>query len=159
MSYQNAVEELRSFSNKFKNIISVSEFLEKIGSLDQAEKDAIIRKDVAYQAEAEAKVKLSVAQNKIDVALAEVAKANAEKDRLVDLGNQKSKEMIEDAQKRSAALIKEATDKLKLAHEEASKVKKQADEVSAQIQLKRDEYFGLQKQLEGLKAKISDFIK
>lgn len=49
-----ASEDIKFLASKFKEILEVAEVLGRIGSLEQAERDAGIRKDAAYKAADEA---------------------------------------------------------------------------------------------------------
>lgn len=159
MSYQNAAEELKALGNKFKAIVSVGEFLEKVGSLDQAAKDAETRKKLAYEAEEIAKAKQVEAEKSLDEANKKISDVKAKGDELIDLSNKKALDLIEAAKKKADVIIAEAKAKDAKAVEALSDSQKKVADMASEVASKNDELKSLQKQIDELKSKIAAFVK
>lgn len=152
-------EDLKSLANKFRNIVAVAEMCEKIGSLEQSEKEALGRKEAAQKAEAEAMGKFDSAQAKIDAAMKDVANANSKKGEIENATQVNVQKMVQEAEGKASKIIQEA----KAAHADVMKKYKEAsnavEDMKAQVVSKREELAQIQKQMNDVKSKISAFVK
>lgn len=154
-----AAEEIKSFANKFKTIISISDTLEKIGSLEQAASDALKRKDAAYADEAKAKSKLLIAESDLEKAKALVKDVEESRVKLEAFARQSASQIIEDA-KAEAKKVLDSAEKMELAAKELTVgARLELNALQGEIVDKKSELRAIQKQIDELKSKIEAFVR
>ena len=120
-NYTQAVQDIRQLAVRFQGITQVANALERIGSLEDAEREAKDRLSAARQAATDAEaVAKALAESRTHIANVE-DKAQ----RIVQAGEAKAKDIIAQAEERGAGIIAEANAKAN--HVKAVVVAAQAD--------------------------------
>lgn len=92
-----AVDDIKGLASKFRGFLEVAETLEKIGSLEQAEREANNRAEIA-------RVGCDVADKNLAVKQEQVSKLDAE----IDYAKKAAEEIIANAKQRSMNIVDEA---------------------------------------------------
>lgn len=153
----NAAQDLKHIASKFRGILEVADLLERIGSLEQAERDAIIRKDLAYKEANEAD--LTIDSKKQELAEIEKAKAKTqlEVETMISEGKKKYDEVVSNAlSQRDEILAKAQNRKLEIA-QEAQALMDDMSKTKKELEIKKDELSFIQEQLKEAKRKIAAF--
>jgi len=107
-SHTVAVESIRVLAARLEGITHVANTLERIGSLEDAEREAKARRDSANAEAAQAEAALLQAQESIQTIQANYVKAL----RAVDDGQATAQKIIEEAQNTAAQIIADANAKV-----------------------------------------------
>lgn len=151
-------EDLRALANKFKSIVEVSELLTSLGSIEQAEREAIVRKDAAYKAAEEAQAKLAALDEDLVLAQGEVSKADEQANELHRSSLDKAAQVVAKAHE-DAKEIKFGAESAKAQiQNQTNEAKRELKVVFDQIKSKKDELASIEDQVAETKAKISAFI-
>lgn len=155
MSANHAADQIKSLAAKFKGLFVLAEELEKIGSLDQAARDAQIRKEKAY-ADADKAMK-EYEHNKIalEKAKAEIVEVEEKAKSIEASANKKASELIASAQEKIKLLQSAFDEKSLERNNKLSELHAHARNLEAEIQLKKSELASLQKEIAGVKAKVA----
>lgn len=158
MSLIQAAEDIKSLAAKFKSIISVSEALEKVGSIEQAEHEALARKQKAYAAADEAIKALSARKADLEEFEKQCALKHKEHEAVVAQQESKAAAIVDEATKRSLSIFSAAKlEKASLEMKNAA-ARKELLAIQADVDAKAKELSVLQGNLKEVKAKISAFV-
>lgn len=154
-----AAEDIKGLAKKFSGFLEVASVLEKIGSLEQAERDANSRKEKAYK-EAEEAQSMSEKQ-KIELAKA-VAEVEVMKNKSLELeqfGNKRFSDIVKDAKEKSEQIINEANaNKAIIVNEIELEVIKH-NKIKEDIEKAKVELASIESQIKEMKNKIAAFVR
>lgn len=154
-----AAEDLKGFANRFRAILEVADLLEKLGSLQQAERDAVIKKDAAYAAADAAVAKLSGLQAQIASLERALEEAQA-KGKVMEQGAQfKAQQILAAAEAEAKEVIAAATKHRVEVDAAAKEALKELALVNSAVATKREEQAQVEKEVSALKAKIAALVK
>lgn len=158
-SVQKSADDLRNLANRFRSVMEVAEVLERIGSLEQTEREAQVRKESAYAQAEEAKKSLAEVSQQLEKANFELKtiekrgleaqeSAQAKASEIVNKANRDAATIITDAKHSESEVLAAASDKL-----EEIKI------MDRNIADKKDELAAIIKQIVDMKAKIQALVK
>lgn len=159
LNYKQAAEDARGLARLFGSVMSLVGVLDKIGSLEEAERAADDRRKKAITAAEQAEDLRDKAKAALALVEGEVAAAKVE-----------AKALVADAKKAAAALVASAKEKAS-ASENASlardaaevarvaELRKQADEAVKLTAVKRDEFLTFERKIEKLKKQVAKAIE
>jgi chromosome segregation ATPase len=154
-----AGEDLKFLANKFQALYSVAEVLERIGSLEQAERDALAKKDAAY-AKAEEAIKkaeranatLAHAEESVEVAKTLAADHNVRAQAYYSA-------KVVAAEGKAEAILAEAADKKRGVEEQTKAARAELASVQEKIQFTSKELGSLKEELVKIKASLAAFVR
>jgi chromosome segregation ATPase len=159
MSFNQASEDLKSFVKKLKPLIDLGDFLEKVGSLEQAASEAEAKYNKFLKFIDEAKVQIDGCSEELKkqeseyrkvLADIEVAKAKAEakKASIVAEGKAQADEIIVKAYQMKSAV-----------ESEVKVLKASKEKIKEEIKAAQDEFAKVKAEVDSIKEKLSSFMK
>jgi len=154
-----AADDIKSLASKFRAVLEVASVLEKIGSLDQATRDAESRKNKAYDDEKKALLLCMDLDGKVALKQEAIKVAEEQADYIVVKAKQKAAEIFEEAQAKKVAESAKAAEAK--AYADACVVAKKAEleSVSKLIAEKQVELEAVTSQIDSVKSKLALFLK
>lgn len=154
-NFSKSADDIKSIAAKFKGFLELADALDKIGSVEQAARDAETKKNFCYEQAAVASEELEKAKKKLESAEAGIFAANA-----------KAKEIENNAFKKAEEIYSDALDKIQAIQDEASKKHKALDDkflaavnehnsVVSEIVAKKEELEKLKSELQQIKSKFA----
>ena len=154
-----AAEDLKVLANRFRSILEVADVLEKIGSLEQAERDAASRKDRAYAEEKKAHLLLLDLDGKVALKQEAIKLAEEQAEEVVAKAKEKAQAVYAEMAEKNAAHLKQISE-LKLSADAAIIAKRlELDDVKSQVQAKKVELEEVSSQIAAVKSKLSSLFK
>lgn len=144
-----AADEIRAFAAKFKAIVSLADYLEEVGKLEQVEKEARAGAEKAKADETKARDSFGQVKAQLD---AEVSKIKEVEQRAADL--------IAGANAEASAIVAEAKkaagDTVAKAKATAEGYTKQVDAANQELRKAQESIAAANKELQAIEAKIAD---
>lgn len=156
---QEAAENIKSLANKFKSLFQAAEELEKIGSLEQAARDAEIRKDAAYKEADQAQAELKFLKNVINERELAVHDLEKSMDQMEVNANAKASQICSDGQAKADEILNVANQRKSMIEGEIKSARQELDRVKNEISMKNEELIHFNKEIAAMKAKVSAFVK
>lgn len=150
-----AVNDVKSFANKFKSIIEVGEVLENLANLDNAAKEMEARKVKAKEQFKESAQKLLDIGKDIQSKKDELKILNAQSESIISNASTEANSIISNAKSKADEIIKNAGAKKFETEKEVGAMKNTLKELDKDISLKRQELENLQGTIEKTKQKIA----
>lgn len=153
-----AADSIKSMAAKFKGFLEVADALDKIGSIEQAERDAIIAKDKAYKDLEEGKMALAELQGDYEAAdkkLIEIQKACVAKE---EAAKAKAIDIVSEANKTAEQIIKNAEFKKTEFDKYVAQKNDALNLINSEISQKKAEYDNIVEKIKEVKAKLSAFV-
>lgn len=156
---QQAADNIKSFVNKIKPLIQAAEFLEKVGSLEQAQRDAEIAKEKAYKEVAvlnseieKAKAALAVSQEAVEDSKLKCLKIEA-------AANEKGKEVLDEYKEKGEALLKNYLKQKDALYADVLNKNAELEVLKSNIVEAQKELAAVKNAVEDFKAKFANLIK
>jgi len=159
MSSLKVADDLKAFVKKFQVLSDLADVLEKVGSLEQAERDASIRKDKAYADAANAQAVLEAKGLEVSKADTLISMKEEEAGKVYKAGQAKAAEVVEAAKVQASQIVQAGLAQKKVLEEQVSNEKMRLSDVRSQVAEAGVELQNYQAQLEDIKAKLSSFMK
>lgn len=156
---QKACEDIKNLAQRFKGFIEVGELLEKIGNIEQAERDAVSRMNQAYLAAEEADKAKVLAEEDLRIAKSKIEHAKAEALKIEQAAYDQRLETLKSAAERGQEIVKEAEAKKSAILSEIAGHRSGLEQVQIQIVESRKELDDLKAKIEEVKSKFSALLK
>lgn len=153
-----AAEDLKTIANRFKAVLEVADSLEKIGSLEQATKDAEIAKEKAYKENEETQAVIQAGKEDLAKMESELLEAKAKIKSAEEEATLKSYAILEKAQLEAKSIVDKSCEEKLLIEEKILESKKDLFLLDAKVKAKDEELVALQSQIEDIKKKLSLFV-
>lgn len=154
-----AADDLKSIAKRFQGIMEVAQILEKIGSLEQAERDAVARKEAAYAEEKKAQLLILDLDGKIAVKQEAIKIAESQADHIVVKAKEKAQQVYNELAEKNAASLKQANEIKVLAEAAVSAKRVEVEELNKLISAKKLELEDVSSQIAAVKSKLSALFK
>lgn len=154
-----AADDLKVLANRLRPLFDVADVLERIGSLEQAEREAGIRLQKTKDAEEEAKNVLDDRVRDLSKAEQKVEEALEKSVQIENAAQTKSDKIIEAADSRAIMIIRNATDQKKVLDAEIISKRGQLAQIQEAIDAKNEELSNLKREIEAAREKIAAFMK
>ena len=159
MSFNQASEDVKNFANRLKPIIELGAFLEKIGSIENAGKEAEAFCAKAKAQAEEATVKLGDVQAELVLSEAKVKEAESKAEAVVNLASKNAEDIVARA-KSKAQEIEQAVMSVKASvAKQISESQVELEAVKKEIQDKRAELELVKKEAAEFKSKFLSLVK
>lgn len=159
MNHMKLSEDLNNLANKFKSLYDLSEAFQKLGSLEQAERELLARVDKAKQL-ADASVSEKAVQEKaLETAKVAVAVEYKKAEEAKKKSEDHSASIVSDAYKLADQIEKQAESKADLFLAKAASAKSELSQLSGEVLEKKVELEKVKAELEAIKAKFAAFMK
>lgn len=153
-NFSKAADDIKTIASKLKQFIELSEALEKIGSVEQAARDAEAKKSLAYKETEAAYAELEKAKKKLEAAEAGIFAANVKAKDLEEAAFNKAKAIVSEAHDKAAAVEKAMQAKSKELDQKfiaaTAELKNYNDEIAA----KAEELAHIKAEIDAVKAKF-----
>jgi len=153
-----AAEDIRSLAKRFAPIFAVADALEKIGSIEQAERDAVIRKDAAYAEEEKAKAVLAAKHEQLKAVELDIEAAKQKAEEIVSKAHAKAEEIVALSHEKSDAIVKDAKSQKEIIEKAIDSHRVKFQDLTVLIEQKKAELDKINLELEKMKAKIAAFV-
>jgi Asp-tRNA(Asn)/Glu-tRNA(Gln) amidotransferase C subunit len=156
---QKAVVEIREFARSVKGILALADELEKVGSVENAAKEADARYDAARKREDEASRELAHALKSVETAKANadqmVKEARIRADQTVELGKKAAADILESGKAEAGRLVDAALLRIKDLEADKRRLEGYVEGLVRDINDKQAIVADLDKKIEAIRAKIS----
>lgn len=153
-----ASNELKNFLNKFKGLQLVSDAMEKISSLDQAEKESIIRKEKANAEERNALIALEQTKKSLDVAEQMIQNAQVKAVEIEEAAREKAAVFSEKCKAKGEEILAEYVEKKNKIQNEILKLSNELSLVSSELASEKDRLKEAQESLAKVKQHLSKIL-
>ena len=154
-----AADDLKSIAKRFQGIMEVAQILEKLGSLEQAERDAVVRKDAAYAEEKKAQLLILELDGKVAMKQEAIKKAEELAEGIVLKAKEKAQQVYNELAEKNAAALKQSNEIKVLAEAAVSAKRVEVEDLNKQIAAKKLELEDVSSQIAAVKAKLSALFK
>jgi len=154
-----AADDIRIFAAKVKGFVSVAEAIEKIGSFDQAAKDAEARKNKAYEAEVKAVKSLEVAEADLKLAHGKIAEAEEKSALIEQTAHARANTIIAEAHAKSDAVLAEGVAKKAKLASDVIEARAELGDLMDKIEQAKADLQVIKAQKEEVKKQLSAFLK
>ena len=156
--YSGAINDLRFFENRLKNILEVIPVLTELGSLDNAVNEAKkriddLKADIADLDKAKADAEQALAEDKRTLE-ARKDDFDAWHKNEVEIVNKESKLLLKEAQDKAANIIAVATAKAEEIAKDSEENKAVLEDLLAKIAVANKQYSDIQDKLQSIKASL-----
>ena len=155
MNEKKATLVVRALASKFRAIIEVSEALGRIGSLEEAERNAISRKMQANTDEAKANAAMEVAQGALEISLKNLEAAKASVTAIIAEAHQQANQTRGQAKIDGEAIIAEAHRKKADVAHEIQTLNQSKEAVRRDLETKQKELSAIAAQIAETKSRIA----
>ena len=159
MNTSQAAQEIKLIAGKFKGIIALAEALEKIGSIENSEKEARGRVVKAQKEEAEAREKVKAVQADLKGALDSIQEARVKALERIENAKVDASDIIAKAQVTAMEIVEAAEDHRDEMSRQVKESNKKLEKIQADVHAKELELETVQKQIDAAHSKISAFVK
>lgn len=159
MSAAKAAEDLKLLARKFKPLLDAAEALEKIGSIENAAKEADVR---LMKSKSEAKLaadQAEIEKEKLYAVQEEVESAKKQAMAIVGQANDKANQIMVKANEDAKMSIASANVEVKLKRDEVKQLEFEKLSVAQKIEEATKELQAIKNQIADLKLKIAAFVK
>lgn len=150
-----AAHDLKLVAARFKPFLEVADALERIGSLEEAERLATQRTAAAQHTEAQTKALLDAATTRLLEAEQQVGKARTEAVSVLDEATVKAKDLLDQARKDAKLIGDAATDAKVAILKEIDELKMDRASIQHQLEAKQRELSAITEQITKTKARIA----
>ena len=151
-------EDVKVFGNKFRALVELADFLEDIGNLGQASKEALAEKTRCLGLRDEAKRELTLAESKLSDAKQKIVGYQDEGQLIVSEANAISNKLIKDSTARGVEIIEAAKKKASGIDSKVLASNKTLASIDADIQERTGELEALTVQIKNIKGKLQAFM-
>lgn len=155
MSAINAAEQLKNFGNKIRPLIEAIEFLESLGSLEQAASEAKSKKDLAVKSAAEAESALALLKENIQTAEGKLRAYEAQAEQTKKAGEEKYQLIVSGAKSEAGKMIAEAEGKVAKLSATISEKNSEIAALNSKISEREADLKNLEETIKQTKARIS----
>lgn len=156
MSNANKVaDDIKGFVKKFKWMQEAAEYLEKVGSLEQAERDANKRKENAYKEAEEASLMADKKKLELAKASAELEEIKNKSLETEQLGNKRFSDIVKEAKEKAEQIVNEANANKSVILNEIELKVTAHNKVLEDIERAKVELAGIETQIKDMKNKIA----
>lgn len=153
-----AVDQVRNLNRMFKAMNTLGDALEKIGSIEQFEREALQAKDKAQKEAAEAKAEAAKAVDELKAAKQKVKDADARAEELAKEGEANKSAIEAKAKEQAEKIVADADAELKRLQGEISKYHAQVKAFDGLISDKQTELDTINKKVEEAKSRIEKLL-
>lgn len=150
-----AADDIKSLASRFRSVLEVAEVLEKIGSLEQAVRDAESKKKAAYADAEKAVSLLNDKAEELEKANAEIGKAKEASASIVAQANQKAGVIIAEAEVKAGEIISKANSDKAVVEEAIKSLNAKSVSLSGEISKQESHLADIKKHIQDAKSKIS----
>lgn len=154
-----AADQIKSFAGRLKGFLEAADYLDKIGDIEQLEKESILRKDQAIKAEAEAKFNLSVQEKAIQAQEARMKNLVAEGEKEIDAGRKKNEAAISESRNEAERIVSEAKSKKASLEKEIAESKQILAKIKEEVEYRTEELKGVRNEITKAKEQIAAFLR
>lgn len=154
-----AAEDLKLFANRIRPLLDVADALERIGGLEQAERESESRADKAKTAAADAQKLLDKKNAELEEVKVEITKTQ---DNIIVMENKaqdKCDEILRIADEKAVNIIKSANEQKKNIENQIIEKRGQVAQLQEAIDAKKEELTKINNEIEAAKEKIASFVK
>lgn len=156
---QKAADEIINLANKFRSLFQAADSLASIGSLEQAAKDAMIRKDKAYSEAELADRELEKRKNVLANLNKQIDDVVLKGESLEESYKEKAKSILADANAKALDVARETADKKKSIDADLSALRGLIGSVKLELDAKNIELESITSQIKSMKEKILAFTR
>jgi len=154
-----AVDGLKVFLSKFKNIHLLAEALESIKSVDQAANEANARKDVAVKEELAAVEAKKLAEAKLVHIETKIDSAKEEANLILEAAKKNAHEVYDTFKAQGESLVIEALQKKQMLLNEIEKLKLECAKHSSEVNAVKAELIEVSAKVKAVKDQMAAFLK
>lgn len=155
MSAINAAEQLKNFGNKIRPLIEAIEYLENLGSLEQAMSEANSKKDAAVKSAGEAESALALLKENIQTAEGKLRAYEAQAEQTKKAGEEKYQLIVSGAKSEAGKMIAEAEGKVAKIGSIISEKNSELAALNTRIVERETDLKNLEETIKQTKARIS----
>lgn len=155
---QKAASDLRLFVSKLKPLFDLAIYLDDIGSIEQAKRDAETKKIFAEKEYESVKKELDKSKSELEKSRNEILISESGARNILNSAKQKAKEILESCNSDCESKKFELSLREKKAHELIESKHKESNELDKEIKLKRLELSEISDKVEELKNKLKSFM-
>jgi chromosome segregation ATPase len=152
---QKAAHDFRALAAKFRIFLEVADTLERIGSLEEAERSAIKRKDSAVALETEAKASLAKVHHDLDNRKQGVKEAKEQAEVIISDAHIKAEAIRSGAKLDASVTIDAVGHEKSKVEEQVNNLRSELTRVQSQLDLKRKELEAITKQINNTRERIA----
>jgi cell division septum initiation protein DivIVA len=152
-------DDLKLLANRLKPLFDAAQAFEQIGSVEQAAREAEIRKSQLNAQADEARSKLQLVVDQLEDQDKRVAAARVEADSILQNAIAKKSDLLSKAKYEAEAIVSEAYGKKSKVAEESKVLRTVLGEQDNLISEKKKELAELQSQVDQVKAKLAQIMK
>lgn len=156
---QKAADEIINLANKFRSLFQAADALAVVGSLDQASKDAVIRKDAAYGEAEKADAELCKRKEVLAAVNKEIDEVVVRGEALEESAKLKAKCILDEAVEKAAMVSRETEMNKKAVEHEIKGLNGAIGLVKLEIDAKNRELESIISQVKLMKDKILAFTR
>lgn len=156
---QKAADDIKSFVSRIRGFIEVADTLEKIGSIEQAEREAKAKADAARSDAASAVSDLAQKQEKVSKIDEEIAYAKKSAEEIVANANKRAMSMVDEAGTRAQEIVRDASGHKDAIVKEISDLGVKRGELSAFIAEKEKELAAVVNKIAEAREKVASLFK
>ena len=148
-------EDLKRLAVKFKGILELAEALERIGSFEQAAREATARKDAALAEEKGIRGTLDARERDLAAADKLIEDKAQEAKQIRKVANENANAIVRIAEKKAKEIVEEAEKSETIVYGETLKAKVSLEELQKSIKAKEAELLKIKGQIQTAKDKIA----
>ncbi len=154
-----AAEDIKLIASRFRGFIEAADVLARIGSLEQAENDALVKKDAAYKAADTAIEFLKAKEKEIEDVKAQFEAVEEEAEKIKNTAKDHAVFILKDAKEKAALVVKEAgTKKLEIG-QQIVELRKSFAQAQSELDSKKEELAAVIEQIASVKTKLQVLFK
>lgn len=159
MSMMKAVDDIKNLTNKLKPLMELGAFLEKIGSVENAAKEAEAFFVKASKQAEESKAVLAEIQADIVCAQSEVKNSEEKAEKIISTAFQSGSEILANAKAQAEDILKKASESKKLQYQDIAALQDECMTIKKEIQEKKAELEMVKKEASEFKSKFLSLVK
>lgn len=154
-----AVDDIKNFASKFRGLAEVAETLEKIGSLEQAEKEAKNKADAAVKLAGEYEIEAISKQKRVSKLDEEIEYAKKSAEEIIAGAKQRAMSIVDEAGVKGNDLLRVVSEKKVAFDKELKDLRDKMGLVTAAVSEKEAVLAAINAQINKAKEQVASLLK